>query len=165
MRFIFGYFCRSNYICLYILALMSFPYLPIRLTVQFSSHNAREVGFDTDNCTAGFECQRPRNFAAPRAPAGGAAFWRPAPRAPQRPCQPWGRGAGRALVGFWGVACCGAALQPWLCESAPRISGGRYQRGWRAGLGPVAKILFCVQCGAQPLIILVFRCVGIGRET
>ena len=33
--------------------------------------------------------QRPLNFAAPRAPAGGAAFWRPAPQAPQRPCQPW----------------------------------------------------------------------------
>ena len=38
--------------------------------------------------SSGFESQRPRHFAAPRAPAGGAAFWRPKPRAPQRPCQP-----------------------------------------------------------------------------
>ena len=39
------------------------------------------------------ESQRPRNFAAPRAPAVGAAFWRPAPRAPQCPCQPWSQEA------------------------------------------------------------------------
>ena len=45
-------------------------------------------GFKTYKISSGFECQRPRNFAAPRASAGGAAFWRPAPRAPLRPCQP-----------------------------------------------------------------------------
>ena len=50
---------------------------------------ALNCGFDTIISQGGFEPQRPRNFAAPRAPAEGAAFWRPAPRAPPRPCQPW----------------------------------------------------------------------------
>jgi hypothetical protein len=31
----------------------------------------------------------PDFFAAPRAPAWGATFWRPAPPAPRRPYQPW----------------------------------------------------------------------------
>ena len=37
--------------------------------------------------------ERPRNFAAPSAPARSAAFWHPAPRSPQHPCQPWNRAA------------------------------------------------------------------------
>ena len=50
--------------------------------LTFKSLKVWKCGFETSCSKGGFDSQRPRDFAAPRAPAGGAAFWRPAPRAP-----------------------------------------------------------------------------------
>ena len=70
--------------------------------LTFKSLKVWKCGFETSCSKGGFDSQRPRDFAAPRAPAGGAAFWRPAPRAPPRPCQPWckvrGHGSRRAAL-------------------------------------------------------------------
>ena len=45
-------------------------------------------GFDTLKGKCGFESQRPRNFAAPRAPAGGATFGGPRPERPRSSANP-----------------------------------------------------------------------------
>ena len=52
---------------------------------------ARDTGYRVSNpykCSWVLEVQCPRNFAAPCAPARGAAFWHPSPLAPLHPCQP-----------------------------------------------------------------------------
>ena len=56
--------------------------------VYYDLHNSLDVQLNSAHpkmrvpylqIIVSFESHRPRNFAAPHAPAGGAAFWRPAP--------------------------------------------------------------------------------------
>ena len=81
------HFCRSIYSCIYSLCLTCLLQLLRRPLAKSLPQMLEIVGLRPTTSVSVLNISAPQNFAAPRAPAGGAAFWRPAP-CPERPSAP-----------------------------------------------------------------------------